>query len=147
MKTTLLFALLMAISTIATSQKTIETQPAEVMYLVGSDHMPEYKIELKKCSTKGQIILSNGRTAPALNCFIVDKKDYIGGTLVSSDNTTEIVDIKMEPLGESGAKFIVMGKSFDMSFTLVDGMILRIGGEEVIFHTEGKGVWKISKKS
>ena len=147
MKTTLLFALLMAMSTFAASQKTIETQPVEVMYLVGSDHMPEYKIELKKCSTKGQIILSNGRTAPALNCFIVDKKDYIGGTLISSDNTTEIVDIKMEPLGESGAKFIVMGKSFDMSFTLVDGMILRIGGEEVIFHTEGKGVWKISKKS
>jgi len=146
MKTTLLFALFMAMSTFAASQKTTETKPVESIYLVGCDHMPEYKVEVKRCSTKEQDTLSNGRTVPALNCFIVDKKEYIGGTLISSDNTTEIVDIKMEPIGEEGATFIVMGKVFDMSFTLVDGMILRIGGEEAIFHTKGKGVWKIRKK-
>ena len=125
----------------------VKSKVGEVAYLVGTEQFPGYDVEIKTCSTKGQEILSNGKSAPALNCFIMDKKYYIGGTLVHKKKKTEIVDIKMEPEGKDGARFTVIGKGFDMSFTLNDGMILRINGEEVVFHTEGKGAWKIKKKS
>ena len=160
MKTILLFALTLVITCSAIAQSKVTSSKIllkesntnsilnenETVYLVGSDNFPEYKVEIKKCSTKGQIALSNGKTAPALNCFIMDKKEYIGGTLVYLKKKTVIVDIKMEPEGKDGARFTVIGKGFDMSFTLSDGMILRVDGEEVIFHTEGKGAWKIKKK-
>ena len=143
MKTTLLFALLLVISNLATAQT---NNTSESIYLVGSEYFEGYKLEVKTCSTDGQVILSNGRSVPALNCFILDKEEYIGGKLTNSKKTTEIVDIKMEPIGENGAKFIVIGKGFDMSFTLINGLILKMDGDEVTFHTEGEGVWKINKK-
>jgi len=157
MKTILTFALLLVMTSIATAQtkvivnktKAVETKTVvksgEAAYLVGSDNFPGYKIEIKSCPTKGQVVLSNGRKAPALNCFIVDKNEYIGGKLVFGKKTTKIVDIKIESLGDENATFTVIGKGFDMSFTLLDGMILRINGEEVIFHTKEKGIWKIIK--
>jgi len=157
MKTILTIVLVIAIFSYGNAQtkvkvyKTpaVETKatPNEAAYLVGSEDMPEYKLEIKTCSTEGQVVLSNGKKAPALSCFIIDKKEYIGGTLVYSKKRTEIIDIKMEPVGKDGARFVVIGKSFNMSFTLINGMILKVDGEEVVFHTKGKGAWKIKKKA
>lgn len=157
MKTLLLTAFLV-ITRLATSQTTkyysstkpISTEEDSIntaMYIVGCETMPEYKIEIKTCSIEKQIILSNGRKVPALNCFLIDKSEYVGGKLVSGNKTTEIVDILMEPIGEDGAKFIVKGKAFSMSFTLIDGMILKLEGDKAVFHTQGEGIWMINKKA
>jgi len=114
------------------------------MYTVGCEHMPEYKIEIKSCSAEVKE-LSNGRIAPALSCFITDKEEFVGGELIFKDSKTEITDIVMVAHAE-GALFTVKGRDFNMSFTLISGMILRIG-EETIFHTDKKGIWSIRKKS
>ncbi len=145
MKTTLLFAILLTAFSIAAQTQIAYSQSS--MYLVGSDDFPEYKIEIKTCSTEKQITLSNGKKVPALNCFLIDKSEYVGGKLVNGKKSTEIIDIVMEASGEDGAKFIVKGKSFSMSFTLINGMILRLEENEAIFHTKGEGVWIISKKA
>lgn len=170
MKTILLLALtlIMSMPTIAqeTSKKTTEVTYKPVyttksykkgdsknadkntaMYLVGTDKMKGYDLEIKSCSTENIKKLSNGKTAPALNCFIIDKNEYIGGDLVFGKKKTEIVDIVLEPAGKDGAVFTVKGKKFNMSFTLLNGMILKIGGDETVFHTGGKGAWKIKKKA
>jgi len=128
---------------ISTEEESINT----AMYIVGCETIPGYELQIKTCSTEKQTTLSNGRKVPVLNCFLLDKSEYIGGKLVSGNNATEIVDIVMEPIGEDGANFIVKGKTFNMSFTLIDGIILRLENNKAIFHTEGKGIWVINKKA
>lgn len=150
MKTLLLTAMII-IAGFATAQTNYNTSTEApqlniAMYIVGCETMPEYKVEIKTCSTEGQVILDNGKRVPALNCFIVGKDDYIGGELVSGKRTTEIVDIFMESFGEEDVRFVVRGKTFDMGFTLINGIILKIEDDEAVFYTEGKGVWVINKK-
>lgn len=116
-----------------------------VPFLVGSHKLPGYEIETRVCSKDESITLPNGRVIAGLSCIILEKEDYVGGTMVFDNDTTAITDVSITPVG-TGAIFTVTGKDFTMSFTLRTGIILRYESSYATFNTEDKGVWTINKK-
>lgn len=124
-----------------------EIKQTSSIYLVGCAKIDGYPLDIKvyyKKLTK----LSNGKTcSPALNDYITNESDYIGGVLKDekTGKTTKIVSIKLD-CSKPSFCFLVKGKDFDKSFTYVNGYILKETSSNTLFYTEGKGIWKISKK-
>ena len=117
-----------------------------IPYIVGSSTIPGYKIEIRICPNDDKAILSNGKHIAGISCILSEKLKYIGGSLIFGDNKTIITDISVVPIGESEAKFTVIGKDFSMNFTLKNGKILKFENDYVIFNTKNKGIWLIKKK-
>lgn len=117
-----------------------------IPYIVGSKDVPGYDIEIRNCKKDETISLPNGRKIAGLNCVLSESEDYKGGLLTFDGDTTIIVDMRVFPVGESEGKFVVEGKDFSMSFTLLTGDILAHENRYCIFNTRGEGVWKIEKK-
>jgi len=117
----------------------------DVPYLVGSYRIPGYELETRICSKEESITLSNGRIVAGLSCILLEKTDYVGGTMVFDKDTTTITNVTVVPVG-NGAEFTVSGEDFSMSFTLRTGMILRYESNYATFNTENKGIWTINKK-
>jgi len=133
------------VSYVANKNSSYTGEP-KVQYIVGSSLVSGYDIEVRTCSTDEVIILPNGRRIAGISCIFLEKSDYLGGNLVFNNDTTTIVDIVIIPT-EEGAIFNVIGKTFNMDFTLITGHILMFEDNFAVFNTEGKGVWTIYKKA
>ena len=121
-------------------------EDGHVPYLVGSAFIPGYNIEMRTCADDESVTLSNGRRIAGLSCILLDKHDYVGGKLIFKNDTTNIVDVSIIPVGED-AKFIVKGEDFSMEFTLTNGTILKLEDTHTVFNTDGTGIWTIVKKA
>lgn len=117
-----------------------------IPYVVGSNKIPGYEVEMRICSKDSTSVLSNGKRVAGLNCLIYEKNEYAGGEMTFKNDTTVIKDVKLIPI-EDGALFTVIGEDFSMSFTLRTGIILKYENEYAIFNTINKGIWGIRKKS
>ena len=117
-----------------------------IPYLVGSKEIPGYGLEIRSCQLDDSVNLPNGRKIAGLNCIISEAEFYKGGLLTFNQDTTTIVGMSVEPIGNDGAKFSVEGEDFSVGFTLSNGAILAYEDRYSVFNTKGLGVWKIEKK-
>lgn len=118
-------------------------------YLVGSENLVGYDVKIYSyASTDSEIIktFNNGKTAPVLQLYVINKTKYIGGVLEDQNGKTTIIkNITLEEK-DSTLLFTVTGKTFSMSFTLSNGSILREEENLTVFLTNKVGYWKIHKK-
>lgn len=98
----------------------------------------------------------NGKVYSMWNQFVERQKEWIGGILEDSgdsfdrsmgttDEQTEITEIKLKPNGKESAWFGVNGKTFSCGFDVGVGGITK--GEEgwVTFSGYGGHTWRIKK--
>jgi hypothetical protein len=117
-------------------------------YLVGSE---KSGYQLKVCSYTCENSVpvktfSNGRSAPILQVYVMNKNQYIGGTMTDSkNNKTTIKDITLVEK-DSTLLFTVVGEKFSMSFTLSTGIILKEEEKSSTFYSDNQGAWVITKK-
>jgi len=116
-----------------------------VPYVVGSNKIKGYAIEIRSCPLDEGVILENGRRIAGLSCIVTDKSQYVGGTLTFKKKETEILDMKVQTVGNE-VRFVVTGKDFNMELTLSNGAILKMEDDVTTFFTKGKGIWSIAKK-
>jgi len=162
MKTLLLsFFLLTAMHSTVSAQTTASSNKAVVndtnkedtkytfQYLVGTDKV--YGYEMKVCkyypsSVEPLKSFKNGKSAPILQVYVMNKSAYIGGVLENEKGKTTIIkDITLAEK-DSTLVFKVVGKDFSMSFNLNTGTILKEEETVTVFHTDKIGAWKINKK-
>lgn len=117
-----------------------------IIYIVGSDKIPGYTV--KTCFYNlGKTKVSVNTTAPILQVYAKNKKEFIGGTLENDKGEkTIIVDIKII-LKNNEAFFTVIGKTFSKSLTSSTGTILKEEIMTTTFYTEKNGIWKITRGS
>ena len=85
-------------------------------------------------------MIVNGREYPLWSQFIEGKKQFIGKTLVDkeiSEYSTEVVDITLEPNGETSAFFSIVGKDFSCGFDVRFGGINSNGDGLISFSGYG----------
>ena len=116
-----------------------------VPFLVGSNKISGYKLEIRNCIDDESSILSNGRKIAGLSCILFECEEYLGGKMIFGNDTTNILGMSIEPL-DSCALFIVKGKDFSMGFTLVSGFILKYENNYSTFNTQNVGIWTIKKR-
>lgn len=118
-------------------------------YLVGSEKLVGYDVKIYSYATTDPKIIktfNNGKTAPVLQLYVIDKAKYIGGILEDQNGKTTIIkNITLEEK-DSTLLFKVTGEAFSMSFTLSNGSILKEEEDLTIFFTDKVGTWKINKK-
>jgi len=121
-------------------------EDGKVPFVIGSKEEPGYKLQIRTCERDETVKLPNGRMIAGLNCILSEISYYKGGDLTFNGDTTEIVSIKVAPVGDNEGEFVVEGKDFNMSFTLTNGYILAYENSYFIFKTKGVGIWRIDKK-
>lgn len=118
-------------------------------YLVGKKGLAEYDIDVCRYTLPTHFMLnkfSNGISAPILQLYVFEKKKFIGGKLENTSGfKTKIINIELREIHNS-LVFVVIGKEFNMWFTIESGSILKEGPDYTVFYTEGVGIWKIYKK-
>lgn len=101
-------------------------------------------------------IIINGKRYPLWSQFVINQKDWIGGTLSDSGDsmdramnrgtlTTTITNIELKVNGEKSAMFMVNGEKFSCGFDVKYGGI--IGGDDgyITFSGYGGHSWRIKK--
>ena len=119
-------------------------------YLVGSSELPGYEpIECSKnLSITDITVFPNGRSAPILQCYVMNKKQYsiLENTIGQKTKITDIKLFETKFENKETLLFIVSGITFSMAFTLERGFILDEDDNMTIFYTKDVGKWKIYKK-
>jgi hypothetical protein len=131
-----------------TTNKKTEPDTNSFQYLVGTDKLSGYDLKVCKKQTVVEPVkaFSNGRSAPILQVYVINKKNYVGGILENEKGKkTSIKDITLTPK-ENTLVFTVVGKDFSMSFDLNTGALLKEEELVTVFYTEQIGAWKINKK-
>lgn len=130
-------------------QTTASLNDNEFAYLTGSEKINGYSVNVcseKFPTVKKVIEFKNGRSAPILQIYVLEKKFYIDGVLENElGKKTLIQDITLTENGSS-LKFTVIGKEFSCSFLLETGEILLRDIKISTFNTNNVGVWTIRKK-
>lgn len=146
MKKVLIMFFVVLISTQISAQK---KEDNSFEYLVGQRGLAEYDFDVCWHTLPSNVKLnkfSNGISAPILQVYVFDKKKFIGGKLENSSGLkTEIVNIELREIPKS-LIFSVIGRDFNMGFTIEKGAILKEEPDYTVFYTEGVGIWKIYKK-
>jgi hypothetical protein len=102
--------------------------------------------------------LINGRHYPLWSQFVDRKHEWVGGTLRDEGDSmdqamgmgkleTEILDITLEPNGQTSAYFSVVGKDFTCGFDVQYGGIGGGQGEWLTFGGYMNHEWHIRKPS
>lgn len=115
-----------------------------IIYIVGSNTIPGYAVKTCFYSlNKTKINLNT--SAPILQVYAKNKKEFIGGTLENNKGEkTIIVDIQIV-LKNNEAFFAVIGTTFSESLTSSTGTILKEEIMTTTFYTEKHGIWKITR--
>ena len=71
------------------------------------------------------------------------KEEFVGGILQEEDETTEIVDIILEPNGKDSAFFSVDGRDFGCGFDVRFGGIIHGEPDWITFEGYGGHTWRI----
>jgi len=122
------------------------------VYLVGSKKVPGCTIQVCKVEyglNDAKIFkrFNNGKSAPVLQLFVANKKNYIGGILEDeSGKKTVITDASIVESGNT-IQFTVVGKDFSRGFTLETGEIIKQDKTTLVLYTDKVGIWKVIKKS
>jgi hypothetical protein len=115
-------------------------------YMTGSDKIPGYDIKVLSLEKKETKKFSNGKTAPILQIYVLNKNKYIGGILEDDKgNKTIIKNITLVEYNET-LIFTAQGTLFSKSFNLENGSILKEEDKNTVFYTDKIGIWKINKK-
>ena len=116
-------------------------------YLLGKQGVTDLKVcSYSTGNEAAKKTFSNGRSAPILQVYVLNKSQYVGGILENEKGKKTVINDIV--LAESGKTllFTVVGKDFSMSFTLERGCILKESEDVTVFNTDGVGIWKINKK-
>lgn len=117
-------------------------------YLVGAEKTG-YQVKVCSYTCENNLpvkTFSNGRSAPILQVYVMNKSQYIGGIMTDSNNNkTTIKDITLVEK-DSTLLFTVVGEKFTKSFTLSSGIILKEDEKSTTFYSDSQGVWVITKK-
>jgi len=90
-------------------------------------------------------MIVNGKEYPLWSQFVMRKEEFVGGMLQEEDETTEIIDISLEPNGKDSAFFSVDGRDFGCGFDVRCGGIIMGEPNWITFCGYGGHTWRIRR--
>src|SRR5688500_18497471 len=97
--------------------------------------------------------LVNGKHYPMWQSFVDQKEKFIGWLLTDMDSTfgpaesTEVIDVTLEPNGKESAFFSVVGKDYTCGFDVSVGGMNAVEGGGIKFHGYAGHAWTLTPKA